>query len=91
MVSYRSVDAGAIPDGAGGFDTMAAAYAAKPYSIMKGTDNVNVLYLAYQNVVTKNVIASLEYQDFKIKNKGLTNLSSDNLDKTYMMKLEFFY
>lgn len=93
MVSYRSVDPGALPDGAGGFDTMAVAYAGptKPYSIMKGTDNVNVLYLAYQNVVAKNVVASLEYQDFKIKNRGLTALTSDNLDKTYMMKLEFFY
>lgn len=92
MISYRSVDPGALPDGAGGFDTMAVAYVAtRPYSIMKGTDNVNVLYLAYQNVVSKNVVASLEYQDFKIKNRGLTTMTSDNLDKTYMMKLEFFY
>jgi len=90
MVSYRSVDAGAIPDGAGGFDTMAVAYGGKPLSIMKGTDNVNVLFLAYQNVVAKNVLASLEFQDFKIKNTALTG-GVKNLDKTYKAQLEFFY
>lgn len=90
MVSYRSVDAGALPSGAGGFDTTAVAYGSKPLSVMKGTDNVNVVYLAYQNVVAKNVVASLEYQDFKIKNTALT-AGVENLDKTYMMKMEFFY
>ncbi|WP_371377914.1 S-layer homology domain-containing protein [Sporomusa aerivorans] len=92
MVSYRSIDAGAIPGGAGAFDVTAVANTAQPYNIyLHGTDNVNVLYLAYQNVVAKNVIASLEYQDFKIKNRGLTDLTSNKLDKTYMMKIEFFY
>ncbi|WP_312201693.1 S-layer homology domain-containing protein [Anaerospora hongkongensis] len=94
-VSYRSVDAGALPSGAGGFDTTAVAnYDVPPTSInvfTKATDNVDVLFLAYQKVVAKNVVASLEYQDFKLKNKGLTNLSSDALDKTYMAKFEFFY
>jgi len=90
MASYRSVDPGAIPDGAGGFDTMAVAYSGKALSIMKGTDNVNVLFLAYQNVVAKNVLASLEFQDFKIKNTALTG-GVKNLDKTYKAQLEFFY
>lgn len=92
MVSYRSVDAGAIPSGAGGFDTTAVANPAQPYSVFTHTtDNVNAWFLAYQNVVAKNVVLSLEYQDFKLKNKELTSLKSDKLDKTYMMKLEFFY
>lgn len=92
MVSYRSIDAGAIPGGAGAFDVTAVANTNQPYNVfLHATDNVNVLYLAYQNVVAKNVIASLEYQDFKIKNKGLTDLNSNQLDKTYMAKLEFFY
>lgn len=92
MISYRSLDAGALPSGAGGFDTTAVANPGQPYNIFThGTDNVNVLFLAYQNVVAKNVIASLEYQDFKIKNRALTNLADDNLDKTYMVKFEFFY
>ena len=92
MVSYRSIDAGTIPGGAGAFDVTAVANTNQPYNVfLHATDNVNVLYLAYQNVVAKNVIASLEYQDFKIKNKGLTDLNSNQLDKTYMAKLEFFY
>lgn len=94
-VSYRSVDAGALPSGGGGFDTTAVAnYDVPPTKInvfTKATDNVNVLFLAYQKVVAKNVVASLEYQDFKLKNRGLTNLSADELDKTYMAKFEFFY
>ncbi|WP_425058761.1 hypothetical protein SCACP_34160 [Sporomusa carbonis] len=92
MASYRSIDPGAIPAGAGNFDSTAVAYAAQPYNIFThGTDNVNVLYLAYQNVIAKNVILSLEYQDFKIKNRDLTDLSSDKLNQTYMMKFELFY
>lgn len=92
MVGYRSIDPGAIPNGAGGFDQTAVGNLAQPYNVSThGTDNVNVLFLAYQNVIAKNLIASLEYQDFKIKNRGLTTLSSDKLDKTYMMKFEFFY
>lgn len=92
LVGYRSIDPGAIPNGAGGFDQTAVANPAQPYNVTThGTDNVNVLFLAYQNVIAKNVILSLEYQDFKIKNQGLTSLSSDKLDKTYMMKFEIFY
>lgn len=92
MVSYRNIDAGTIPSGAGAFDVTAVADPTQPYSVFThGTDNEKVLFLAYQNVIAKNVLVSLEYQDFKIKNRGLTNLPSDRLDKTYMMKLEFFY
>ncbi|CQR70291.1 Outer membrane protein alpha precursor [Sporomusa ovata DSM 2662] len=92
MVSYRSVEAGAIPNGAGGFDTTGVGYATNPYSsFTRGTDNVNGLFLAYENVIAKNTVLSLEYQDIKIKDRGLTGLSSDSLDKTYMMKFEFFY
>jgi hypothetical protein len=92
MVSYRSVDAGAIPSGAGGYDTTAVASPSQAYNVFThGTDNVNALYLAYQNVIAKNVLLSLEYQDLKIKNRGLTSLTDDQLDKTYMMKFEFFY
>ncbi len=92
MVSYRSVDAGALPSGAGGFDTTAIAVPGQPYNVFTHTtDNVNAWFLAYQNVVAKNVVLSLEYQDIKIKDRGLTNLTNNKLDKTYMMKFEFFY
>lgn len=92
-VSYRSVDAGALPSGAGGFDTTAVANGtpANINPFIKGTDNVNVLFLAYQKVLAKNTVISLEYQDFKLKDKGLAGLASDALDKTYMAKFEFFY
>lgn len=91
-VSYRSLDPGATPSGAGGFDTTAVAYPTNPYNIFThGNDNVKGLFLAYQKVVAKNLVASLEYQDVKLKNKNLTTLSSDSLDKTYMLKCEFFY
>lgn len=92
MIGYRSIDAGAVPAGAGGWDQTAVSNTTQPYNVsFHGTDNVKVLFLGYQNVVSKNVIASLEYQDFKIKNRGLTDLPSDKLDKTYMLKLELFY
>ncbi|MEN6566309.1 MAG: S-layer homology domain-containing protein [Veillonellales bacterium] len=91
-VSYRSVDPGTIPSGGGGFDTTAVAYPTQPYNIFThSTDNVNAWYLTYENVLAKNVVLSLEYQDFKVKNRSLTNLTSDNLDKAYRMQFEFFY
>ncbi|WP_371381092.1 S-layer homology domain-containing protein [Sporomusa aerivorans] len=92
MVSYRSVDAGAIPSGAGGFDTTSVARPGESYNVFThSTDNVKAWFLAYQNVVAKNVVLSLEYQDYKIKDRSLTSLTNDKLDKTYMMKFEFFY
>jgi hypothetical protein len=93
MVSYRSIDPGALPAGAGGFDTTAVAKPgpAGPGIFPNTTDNLNVLFLAYQKVLAKNVVGSLEYQDFWVKNMALSNWTSKNIDKTYMMKLEFFY
>ncbi|HWR42314.1 S-layer homology domain-containing protein [Sporomusa sp.] len=89
-VSYRSVDAGAIPSGAGGFDAQAVSYPAEAYSTLgKGTDNVKGLYVAFQSTVSKNVIWTIEGQDLKIKNSSLTGF--ENLGKTYMTKFEFFY
>ena len=91
-VSYRSVDAGALPGGAGGFDTQAVAYPTNPYNVfLKSSDNVNVLFLSYEYVMAPNVVMSLEWQDFKIKNQSLTNLTDKKLDQTYMLKFEFFY
>lgn len=93
-VSYRSVDPGAIPSGAGGFDTMAVAYAGGPGSFNvfnKGTDNIKGFFLAYENVLAKNVVLSLEYQGLLLKNTAVTGLNSANLDNTYMLKFEFVY
>jgi hypothetical protein len=94
LIGYRSIDAGAVPNAVGGFNTIGVAYAGptNPYSIFNhATDNVNVWSFVYQNVLRKNVIMTLEYQDFKIKDQSLTNLSSKELDKTFKAQFEFFY
>lgn len=91
-VSYRSLDAGAVPSGVGGFDVQAVSYATDPYSTFsKGTENIKGLFVAFQSTISKNVVWTIEGQDLKIKNKNLTGLASDDLGKTYMTKLEFFY
>lgn len=91
-VSYRSIDAGAIPAGAGGFDAQAVSYGGDPYStVAKGSDNIKGLFVALQSTISKNIIWTIEGQDLNIKNRKLTNLASGNLGKTYMTKFEFFY
>lgn len=91
-VSYRSLDAGAVPSGVGGFDAQAMSYGTDPYSTAaKGTDNIKGLFVALQSTISKNVIWTIEGQDLKIKNRNITGLSSNDLGKTYMTKLEFFY
>jgi hypothetical protein len=92
-IAYRSIDAGAIPSGAGGFDAQAMADVRDRYNTYtKGTDNIKGLFVAFQSTVAKNVIWTIEGQDLKIKNRGLaTDLTSDDIGKTYMTKLEFFY
>jgi len=91
-VSYRSVDAGTEPAGINGWNTSSVSYSFNPYSVYtKPSDNVNVWYLGWEKVVQKGVVLSFQYQDYKIKNKGLTGLSSRDLEKTYMMRWEFFY
>ncbi|SDE07205.1 S-layer homology domain-containing protein [Sporomusa acidovorans] len=91
-VSYRSIDAGVVPNGAGGFDAQAVSYATDPYStVLKGTDNIKGFFVAFQNTISKNVVWTIEGQDLKIKNRELTGLSSNDLGKTYMTRLEFFY
>jgi hypothetical protein len=94
MFGYRSIDAGAVPHGVGGFNTIGVAYAGptNPYNVFThGTDNVNVWSFVYQNVLRKNVIMTLEYQDFKIKDQSLTGLTSKKLDKTFKAQFEFWY
>lgn len=91
-VSYRSVEPGTLPSGGGGFDTLAVAYPSQPYNVFThGTDNVDAWFLAYEKVVMKNIVLSLEYQDIKVKDRALTSLGSSKLDKCFMTKFEFFY
>jgi hypothetical protein len=91
-IQYRSIDPAAIPAGLGGWDNTSVAYVTNPYNVYTHpSDNVNVLYLAYQTCLDKGFALSFEYQNFKIKNQNVTNLKSKNLDQTYMVKMEFFY
>lgn len=94
MVQYRSIDPGAFAPGSGNFDTAAVTNftpaAGNINFYTKGSDNVNALFLAYSKVVAKNVVASLEYQDLKIKNKTVAGVSQGT-DKTYQAKIELFY
>jgi len=90
MIQYRSIDPGAFAPGSGNFDTVAVANTGAYNFYTKGSDNVNAFFLAYSKVVAKNVVASLEYQDLRIKDKGVTSLTSGT-DKTYQAKIELFY
>ncbi|WP_094606565.1 hypothetical protein SPSIL_056790 [Sporomusa silvacetica DSM 10669] len=91
-VSYRSVDAGAVPYGINGFDGQAVSYTsgtAYP-TYLKGQDNIKGLFVALANTVAKNVVWTIEVQDLKIKDSNLTGGVTD-LGKTYLSKIEFFY
>ena len=76
--------------GSGNFDTVAVTNVSNYNFYTKGSDNVNALFLAYSKVVAKNVVASLEYQDLKIKDTSVTGNTAAN-DKTYQAKIELFY
>lgn len=89
MISYRSIDTGALP--IGGFDTHTGASATAPFTSCWASDNVNAIYLAYQKVLRKNLVFSLEYQDIKFKDKSLTGLSDKQMDKAYKAQLQFWY
>lgn len=101
VVSYRSIDPGTLPAGIGGFSMMTSqSYTSSikdsgwgNYNIYtKATDNVNAWYFAYQKVLAKNFLLSLDYQIIDIKNKAVTSgLIGNGLDKCYLMKLEYFY
>lgn len=93
MAQYRSIDPGAFAPGSGNFDTVAVAnLGSAGYNFyLKGSDNVNALFLAYSKVVAKNVVFSLEYQNLEIKDRSVTTLTSDAKDKTYQAKLELYY
>jgi len=102
MVSYHSIDPGTLPAGIGGYSMMTSiSYTAATtnsgwgnYNIYtKGSDNVNAWYLAYQKVLSKNFLLSLDYQIIDIKNMSVTgkDLVGKRLDQCFLMKFEYFY
>lgn len=90
-VSYRSVDPGAIPAGAGNFDTTAVAVGGKGTVNPNGTDNLKGWFLAYNRVLAKNVVWTVEYQDLKAKNLAVSPWTNSQIDKTYNTSIQFFY
>ena len=92
-ISYRSVEAGAVPYGIGGFDGQAVSATTKTTTYptyIKGTDNIKGISIALASTIAKNVTWTIGMQDLKIKDSKLTNGVSD-LGKAYFSKLEFFY
>lgn len=94
MVAYRSIDAGALPAGVGGFDNTAVVTPTGTNGLnlfAKNSDNVKGLFGAYSTVIAKNVVMNLEAQDTYIKNKELTTLTGDHLDTTYQLRFDVFF
>jgi len=90
-VSYRSIEAGATPYGASGFDGQALSYMTGAYPVfLKGTDNIKGVFLAVAKTIAKNVVWTTELQDLKIKDAKLTGGVSD-LGRYYHTKIDFFY
>lgn len=90
-VSYRSVEPGAIPAGAGNFDTTAVAVGGAGSVNPNGTDNLKGWMLGYNRVLAKNVVWAVEYQTLKAKNLAVSPWSNSQVDKTYNTSIQFFY
>ena len=91
-IVYHVAGAGAIPYNMSGFNTVCNAYSGQPYNIFThATDNDSAWMLEYQYAVQKNVLLSLNYANFRIKDRSLTNLKNSSLDKCYCMQFEFFF
>ena len=91
-IGYHVSDPGATPANMGGFDTVTVAYNAQPYSTFgHATDNTKAFMAVYQYTLEKNVLLSLDYASFQIKNRALTNLSSGQLDKCYSVRIQYFF
>lgn len=101
VISYRSIDAGTLPAGIGGFSMMTSQSYTSSITdsgwgnynaYTKATDNVNAWYFAYQKVLAKNFLISFDYQIINLNDLSVTSgLSGKALDKCFLMKLEFFY
>ncbi|QDR82715.1 S-layer homology domain-containing protein [Sporomusa termitida] len=92
-ISYRSVEAGAVPYGIGGFDGQAVSATTRTTTYptyIKGTDNIKGISIALASTIAKNVTWTIGMQDLKIKDSKLTGGVSD-LGKSYISKIEFFY
>jgi len=81
-VSYRSVEANGLP-GRGQYGQFGSIHSTNFGSANQ--DNVKGLYVGYQNVMQKNVLLNVEYQDLKVKSSG------NALDKTATAYVQLFF
>ena len=82
-LSYRSIEANAVPF-TSGFNASTNVFGSAS-ATMNMDNDVKGYYLTYQNVVSKGVIWSVEYQDLKDKASG------NYKDKTWNTSLQFFF
>lgn len=93
-LSYRSISAGATAASQQPIlFTNSSNNFGSGYNVSSLCDNVNVWMLLYQRVVEKNVMLTLEYQNFKVKDTSLiTNGEANkNLEKAYKVQFDFYF
>ncbi|WP_378954427.1 S-layer homology domain-containing protein [Pelosinus sp. sgz500959] len=73
-LSYRSVEKGAVPNGDGfAFGKVGTSPLYKfNGNAVNGSamDNLKGYFFTYENVIAKNIVLSIEYQDLKVKDSG---------------------
>ena len=82
-ISYRSIENNAVPV-TSGFNGSTNVFGSAS-TTMNLDNDVKGYYLAYQNVVSKGVIWSVEFQDLKDKTTG------DYKDKVWNTSFQFFF
>jgi hypothetical protein len=92
LINYRHIESGTTPHGASGFDALAASYVPQPFSVYAhGNDNVKGFIYSYEYVPAKNITLNIAYQDLKIVNRALTDLTSDGLNRTLSVILAYWF
>lgn len=79
ILSYRRVEANGL------WNQGAASPFKNNNNAVSSTDDVKGIYLGYQNVLAKNTILTLEYQDLKSVSTG------DDKDKIFQTHVQFYF
>jgi len=79
ILSYRRVEANGL------WNQGAASPFNNNNNAVSSTDDVKGIYLGYQNVLAKNTILTLEYQDLKSVSTG------DDKDKIFQTHVQFYF
>jgi len=85
-ISYRKIDSLAIPgtSGFGGASQVATSVSGGANGSLAQDNNVKGYYLTYQNVLSKGVVLTTEYQDLK-------EVVGTGKDSLYTASLQFFF